>query len=58
MSDQTASQKVPTAHSSKPTPSPQYDYQTYQGKSGSASAKAPHVQERQFAELNNLVIAN
>jgi hypothetical protein len=38
------------------TPSPEYRYQSFSGKSGSVSAKPQTVPERKFAELQNLVL--
>jgi hypothetical protein len=56
MSDKKTQHDGVTVRSSLATPSPTYSYQTYQGKSGSASTKAPRVEERRFVELQNLVL--
>ncbi|MBB6124061.1 hypothetical protein [Sphingobium subterraneum] len=38
----------------RPSPAPEYRYQSYDGRSGSASSNHKKVPERQFAELQSL----
>lgn len=56
MSDQKNANGVVRVVPGKPTSEPAYRYQTYEGRSGSASAKRGDTPERQFAELQNFVL--
>jgi hypothetical protein len=42
----------------KATPTPDYRYQTYDGKSGSTSAKPQSAPPKKFAALQNFVLAD
>lgn len=37
----------------RPSPAPEYSYQSYDGRSGSASATSQKIPERQFDELQS-----
>jgi len=42
----------------RPSPAPEYRYQSYDGRSGSASANHQKIPEKQFVELQSLNLGN